>query len=288
MNTVAFSDVAWQATIPHRVTPRHEEWFAGLLLRCDEANHWASGTIWTHLKHTSGPMRPPFLPYLSVPTHHQVAYVAEWLSLPVQDILSTTYIPELTRYYGLLDPLPGDLRPSLTFRICPACLEEDRFLKRTLALLYVSYCPWHEVTLISTCQCGAPLQLFNPQALPFTCYVCGRDWANLPKIAPTPERIAVTRQILSCYQSFYFGGNPALVERAFRAVVYAWQEEIIQDRKLPYQRRSDQKTSYPRLASNHVASLSTLVLNLVKYHIYYDPNVAFWGKEDWGIGKVRI
>lgn len=72
------------------------------------------------------------------------------------------------------------------------------------------------------------------------------------------------------------------MERAFHTVVHAWREEIIRDRKLPHKRRDSQKSSYPRLASNHVASLGVLVLNLVKYRIYYDPKVIFWGKEDWG------
>lgn len=91
-------------------------------------------------------MKLPFLPYLSVPTHRQVEYIAELLALSVQEVRNTTYLPELIRCYDLLHPLPGDLKPSLTFRICPACLclAEKRFLKRTLALLYVLYCPWHE------------------------------------------------------------------------------------------------------------------------------------------------
>ncbi len=282
MNTLAFSDPGWQATFPHRVTPMYEEWFAGLLLRCDEVNHWTSGTSWTSLKQATGSMRFPILPSLSVPTHQQVEYIASLLALPVQEVHNTTYLPELTRYYGLLHPLPGDLRPSLTFRVCPACLAEKHFLKRTLALLSVLYCPWHQVTLLSTCQCGIPLRLFDSQASPFTCSACGRDWADLPRISPTRERIAVTRQILSCYEYFFFCGNPPLMKRAFDAIVNAWQEEIIRERKLPPRRSGYKKSTYPRLGSNQVPPLGFLVLNLVKYHIYYDPKVIFWGKEYWG------
>lgn len=285
MNAIAFDDPRWQTTFPRLVTPLYEEWFAGLLLRCDEANHWASGTTWTYLTQVSGAVRSPILSYLSVPTHQHVESLAELLALPAQEIRHTTYLPELTRYYGLLHPLPGDLSPSLTFRVCPACLAKDRFLKRTLALLYVLYCPWHEVTLVSTCQCGAPLRLFDSQALPFTCSVCGRDWADLPSVSPTPERIAVTRQILSCYEYFSFCGNPSLMKRALHALVNAWQDEIIRERKFPPRRSDYKKTTYPRLASNHVASLGLLVLNLVKYRIFYDPKVVYWGKEDWGERK---
>lgn len=118
--------------------------------------------------------------------------------------------------------------------------------------------------------------------MPFTCRACGRDWADLPRVAPTPERIAVTRQLLSCYEYFYFCGKPALMERALHAVVNAWKEEIIRERTLPFRRRDSRKSTYPRLASNHVAPLCFLVLNLVKYHLYYDPKVIFWGREDWG------
>lgn len=281
MNAIAFSDPGWQATFPHRVTPLYEEWFAGLLLRCDEANHWTSGTTFTCLKQVSSPNRPILLPQLSVPTADQVEYVAEWLALPVQEIRSTTYLPDLARCYGVPHPLPGDLRPSLTFRVCPECLVENRFLKRTLALLYVLYCPWHEVILLSTCQCGTSLRLFDQQAAPFTCRVCRRDWADLPRVSPTPERIAVTRQFLSCYEQFLSWGDPTLVKRAFHAVVHAWEEEIIRGRKLSAAKRSYRKSLYPHLESNHVHSLGPLVLNLVKYHLYYDPKVVFWGQDDW-------
>ena len=282
MQPIALSDPLWSTTFPHRVTPLYEEWFAGLLLRCDEENGWASGTTWTYLRQASPPMRSPFLPYLSVPAHCQVESIAAWLALPVKEVRNTTYLPELSRYYGLLHPLPGDLRPSLTFRICPVCLAEKRLLKRTLALLHVLYCPWHQVTLISICHCGTPLRLFDLHALPFTCHACGQDWADLPRVSPIPERIAVTRQFLSCYEYFYFCGNPTLIDRAFREVVRAWQEEIIRERDHPHARRNYLKSSYPRLESNHVASLGVLVFNLVKYHIYYDPKVIFWGKDDWG------
>ncbi|GHO90782.1 hypothetical protein KSF_008300 [Reticulibacter mediterranei] len=225
-------------------------------------------------------MKVPVLPSLSVPPQSFVEDLAAWLALPVREVRNTTYLPELTRYYGLLHPLPGDLRPSLTFRVCLACLAKERFLKRTLALRYVLYCPWHQVTLLSTCQCGTPLRIFDPATMPFTCGACGRDWTDLPRIAPTPERIAVTRQLLSCYEYFFFCGKPTLMEKAFLAVVNAWQEEIIREREHP-PRRSPRMHSYPRLPSNHVPSLCLLVLDLVKYHLYHDPKVIFWGKEDW-------
>src|SRR5260370_10798120 len=106
MNAIALSDPDWQNTFPHLVAPLQEEWFPGLLLRCDEANHWASGTTWGHLRQASGSTKFPLLPYLSVPSHRQVELIAEWLALPVQDVSATTYLPDLTRCYCLLHPLP--------------------------------------------------------------------------------------------------------------------------------------------------------------------------------------
>lgn len=117
----------------------------------------------------------------------------------------------------------------------------EAFSQSDVGLAVWAVLPWHEVILLLTCQCGTPLRLFDPQTLPFTCRACGRDWADLPRVSPTPERIAVTRQLLSCYEYFSFCGNPVLMERAFHAVVHAWREEIIRDRKLPHKRRDSQK-----------------------------------------------
>lgn len=145
MQAVSISDSAWPVTFPHLVTPLYDEWFAGLLLRCDEVNHWLSGTTVTMLRQASSPTKPIQLPHLSVPTQNQITCIAAWLALPVQTVRDTTYLQELARFYGVLHPVPKDLGPSPTFRICPECLREKRLLKRTLALPYVWFCPWHLV-----------------------------------------------------------------------------------------------------------------------------------------------
>ena len=49
MHTYSFSDPAWQTTFPFLVAPLANEWLVGFLLRCDEANHWGSGTTLTRL-----------------------------------------------------------------------------------------------------------------------------------------------------------------------------------------------------------------------------------------------
>jgi hypothetical protein len=40
MPSIHISDPAWQTTFPFLVAPYEDEWLTGLLLRCDEANHW--------------------------------------------------------------------------------------------------------------------------------------------------------------------------------------------------------------------------------------------------------
>lgn len=49
MQTVQIADPTRETTFPHRVLPRPEEWLAGVVLRCDEANGWDSGTTITYL-----------------------------------------------------------------------------------------------------------------------------------------------------------------------------------------------------------------------------------------------
>ena len=50
MQPLSLGDPDWFATFPHRVSPIADEWLPGLLLRCDEANDWTSGTTFRHLR----------------------------------------------------------------------------------------------------------------------------------------------------------------------------------------------------------------------------------------------
>jgi TniQ len=225
-----FNDPGWQATFPHRVTPLYEESFAGLLLRCDEENHWGNGATWDFLKRESDVKNVALLPYLSVPYLRTAELLSEKVALPMKDILATTYLLELKRCLDIPQPLPGDLRASSKFRICPSCLEESHFLKKTLSLPYIVYCPWHETMLLSTCQCGASLELFYQDAVPFTCFHCGLAWEKLPKLYPSPERIVVTRQILSCWDWVIYNGNPRLLKDVFQSIVYMMKRQIIRNR----------------------------------------------------------
>ncbi len=49
MHHIPLADPAWRTTFPHLVAPLPNEWIAGLLLRCDEANFWGSGTTLGHI-----------------------------------------------------------------------------------------------------------------------------------------------------------------------------------------------------------------------------------------------
>ena len=49
MQTLSLGDPHWFTTFPRRVAPLPDEWLAGLLLRCDETNHWESGETFRYL-----------------------------------------------------------------------------------------------------------------------------------------------------------------------------------------------------------------------------------------------
>jgi hypothetical protein len=80
------------------------------------------------------------------------------------------------------------------------------------------FCPLHHVAFLSTCQCGAVLEAFHRQTLPFVCYVCGLDWAHLPRVRPTPERSKLEQRLLSYYDFFFTKGTPELLLSALQLI----------------------------------------------------------------------
>lgn len=218
MQPIYITDPAWWTTFRHLVEPLPDEWLAGLLLRCDEVNHWGSGTTLTHLKKASGRKQAIKVPQLVVPTWLNFDDLAAWLAVPHSDLLATTYLVELARCQGVLSPLPGDLSPTHAFRICPECLAQQRLLKRSFALPQTICCPQHQVILLDTCQCGTQLQFSNEQAQPFTCFTCGLDWAALPRWQLGGRCLGVEQEIQLCYEFFLTKGTPELVDRAFRYI----------------------------------------------------------------------
>jgi TniQ len=220
MDSVSLDDPAWQTTFPHLVSPLDDEWLPGLLLRCDEANHWGSRATLAHLLRP-GPEKfhrcwRTETPNLAVIARRSLNldYLAQLLALPKSTLLATTYHAELTRIYGGSRLIPNHLNPSFSFHLCPACVAEARLLRRSLALAHLTLCPEHQVTLLNICQCGPALRLFHRQACPFSCHICDLDWADLPKIEAAPERLVWEQKLLSWYAFFFSKGDIVLLWRA--------------------------------------------------------------------------
>jgi hypothetical protein len=219
MLSIHLDDPAWHTTFPRRVAPQEDEWLPGLLLRCDEANHWASRTTLAQVLRP-GPEKfhrcwRTETPNLSVLTPHSfnLEYLARLLALPQALLLATTYQVELARLYEHVSLHPKHLSAAAAFHLCPACLAERRLLRRLLVLPHLTTCPDHRLFLLSTCQCGRPLRLFHRQAPPFTCPACGLDWAELPQIEAEPERLEVEHRVLSWYAFFFAHGSFPLLLR---------------------------------------------------------------------------
>jgi hypothetical protein len=179
MQGLAFDDPAWRTTFPHRVLPRQDEWLASLLWRCDEANHWKSGTTVVHLLHAACKHGSTNRFNIMVPSWVHLTQLSQLLAIPTSSIVATTYQSELDR----LSLVPGRLfiqaNASFQFSLCPACVAEKRMLTRPLMLPHITSCPEHHVTLQHACQCGARLRLFCRQGPPFTCSTCALDWGKL-------------------------------------------------------------------------------------------------------------
>ena len=224
MHQVQIADLAWLTTFPHRVMPQDDEWLPGLLLRCDEANHWASRTTLTHILHP-GPEKfhrcwrtqTPILIVIQ-PCSLNLDYLAQLLATPKNTLLATTYHAELARLYGTATPHPKYLQQTLPFHICPLCIAEKHLLHRALALPHITSCPLHQVTLLQHCQCGTLLSLFHQKARPFTCSTCGQDWAELPRVKASREKLMREQKFLSWYEFFFTQGTPLMLRRAMQLV----------------------------------------------------------------------
>lgn len=216
MQSIALSDPVFQATFPHRVTPLRDEWLPGLLLRCDEVNHWASRTTLFSVIRPEEKSLRVWSAKASNPSIHSTLIVpdslnlldslAQCLACPKERLLATTYYPELARIYAQTRTYPELLSESFSLHICPACLAEMRLLRRTLLLPHITICPHHRLVLQNRCQCGTFLRLFNWRTQPFTCHICQRDWADLPQIEGTPSRIMLEQKLLIWYEFFFSKG----------------------------------------------------------------------------------
>src|SRR2546421_4283474 len=105
MSCIPLSDPAWKTTFPFLVEPRENEWVTGLLLHCDEANLWGSGTTLTHICRMNEKTAKSNST-LIVPSGLSLDALADALAVPHESIVATTYQRELARIYGVADPRP--------------------------------------------------------------------------------------------------------------------------------------------------------------------------------------
>ncbi len=240
MPQILHVESGWLVTFPHVGTPHSDEWLAGLLLRCDEMNHRESGTTWRYLlRATKHPGFGPGSPLIVVP-ESLLEYLAQRLTISRERLLATTYACELARLYTLTPPHTGHLLgprrgvtiPSMLeksvgnranatvvgFHICPICIRQARLLRRTAILPHLKYCPTHQVAFHTHCSCGCPLILFCRGKLPFRCFSCGLDWAQLPLLRPSPDEAQLEGDLWALYELFLEQGTPELKASALSLI----------------------------------------------------------------------
>jgi TniQ len=217
MAHVSFSDPTWKTTFPFLIEPMTDEWLVGFLLRCDEANHWESGTTLTYICRRNEKTVNSVWTFIA-PPGFPFDELADALAVSDEVLIATTSQAELARIYGVADPHSLFLQTSFSFRLCPVCVAERRLLARTLVLPHVTLCPRHQIALATTCPCGTALRPFHKQAPPFRCFKCGLDWAELPKIQADQTRMQIEAQLLSYYQFFWTSGTPDVLASALQLV----------------------------------------------------------------------
>ena len=275
-------DSAWSSTFPHLVAPKHDEWFPGLLLRCDEVNHWESGATLAHLLRSSSGYHLRGKPSWIVVPSSVLELLVQVLAVPVNMLVSTTYQLELASLYDTSSPHATYLRRSFPFHLCPDCITEGRLLKRTLILPHITCCPSHQVALMGTCRCGTLLQLFPRQSLPFTCQKCCLDWAELPRITSKPERIALEQKLMSYYAFFFDNARPTIIAKAQQLV-----RDSMKKKKVDHLKCFDGQFKYVELYDAKRISLGALVELLVSLDLSPQDIVAYEGPLPWWSVKTR-
>jgi len=278
MHDIHISDPAWRTTFPHLVAPLPNEWIAGLLLRCDERNRWGSGTTLNHVLRPES-NRSSMNDFSSiVPTAIDLEALAQALALPVSAIGATTYLAELARLYDAEHPHTKLLSSSFAFHLCPACIAEERKLSRLLTLPHITHCPQHRLSLVKSCQCGAPLRLFHRQAQPFSCHQCGLDWRNLPQHQVDPERLEMEQYLLLFYDFFLTKGTPELLASTIRLIYDSVVEKGRIRAPLPDE---DAQTASDEKPYHRSTSLGYLVHSLWQLDLSPRDVVVYAGPLPW-------
>lgn len=91
INRVRLTQPAWHLTFPHRVVPMPDEWLPGVMLRCDEANHWGSETTFSQILHPHDDISHKKLltdmSHLVVPSVLRLDHLSELLAVPCAPLL---------------------------------------------------------------------------------------------------------------------------------------------------------------------------------------------------------
>lgn len=281
MQSISVHESTWSTTFPRLVKPPLNEWFPGLLSRCDEINGWSSGTTLAHLLRSisSSPLRGKPT-WIVVPTS-VLALLAQFLALPLDTLVATTYNAELARLYSTTSPHFSYLGRSFRFHLCPACIAEKHQLKRIIALPHITCCPFHHIQLVETCRCGTMLHIFHKQALPFTCHYCGLHWTNLSRLVADPECLSNEHKLLLHYEFFFTNGTPTLLTKALQLV-----RDSVKRKRTPWVKCPDGSAKYVECYDKKRVSLGFLVellvgLDLTPHDIMSYDGVLPWWSLKW-------
>lgn len=212
------ADTRWSASLPHLVSPLPDEWLPGLLLRCDEANGWPVGTTASLVvdAHHTNKLRGQHRPRSFVMARAlDVPKLADITDRPVAEIVETTFGAALLALFPAADfSVSTDrfLAVVSYWRICPACVAEQRLLGRFLALPLVEHCPLHGIAFVSECRCGVPLDPVKVGGRPFACHACGSSWDDLPRVQPDAGVSHRSHRAWDLYELFLTRRDATLIE----------------------------------------------------------------------------
>ncbi len=277
MQTIHIYEAAWSTTFPNLVTPLKDEWFPGLLLRCDVVNDWSNGTTLAHLLRSvnSYPLRGK--PNWIVVPATVLELLAQLLAKPTRKLVATTFNEELARLYNTSSPHSTYLNRSFLFHICPDCIAEKRLLYRIFALPNITCCPFHKIQLVKSCQCGETLQIFHKQAPPFICKRCSSDWNILPRVSADSESLALVQKFLLHYDFFFTKGTPTLLAKAHQLI-----RERVKRLSTPRVRCPNGIIKYVECYDRKRVSLGSLIELLVSLELFpcdvesYDGFIPWW------------
>ncbi len=159
-------------------------------------------------------------------------------AIPASDHLSRG----LSRLYETSHPHAQLFSAGMGSPFCPACVAEERMLRRSFLLPHVRCCPRHHLRLQGVCVCSKSLsppktgfsvldtlakvsyeagviqRLFSPGKRPFTCHACGLDWARFPRVEADPKLLVREQAILAWYDFFFSKGTLHALNQALQIV----------------------------------------------------------------------